>query len=260
MMISLKRFAIIDGRIYYQDKSADIDASLEGFNLELAGDFSMEETEIQLSTGIDRLNAKMGGIRYMRDGVFHLDLLAAANMVEQRYTLKENMISLNGLALGVEGEMVMLEEGAMDMDLKFFSRETSFQTLLSLVPAIYMKDFETLKTSGNLQLDGTVSGVMKDTILPDATFNLQVTDGYFAYPDLPKDVSDVQISLQVNYKGADMDETTVDLDQFHLLLGGNPFDISLKVDHPISDMHVAGAAKGRIDFATLKDDPPGQYP
>lgn len=253
MTVSLKRFAITDGRINYKDKSADIDAALEGFNLELAGDLSMEETELQLSAGIDRLNAKMGGIRYMRDGVFHLDLLAAANMVEQRYTLKENMISLNGLALGVEGEVLMLEEGAMDMDLKFFSRETSFQTLLSLVPAIYLKDFETLKTSGNLQLEGEVSGIMKDSLLPDATLNLQVTDGYFAYPDLPKDVSDVQISMQVNYKGADMDETTVNLDRFHLLLGGNPFDLSLKVDHPISDMHVLGVAKGQIDFATLKD-------
>ncbi len=137
--------------------------------------------------------------------------------------------------------------------LKFFSRETSFQTLLSLVPAIYLKDFESLKTSGNLQLDGMLSGVMKDSLLPDAKLNLQVSDGYFAYPDLPKDVSDVQISLKVDYKGADMDETLVDLELFHLLLGGNPFDLSMKVDHPVSDMHVAGKAKGSIDFASLQD-------
>jgi len=80
-----------------------------------------------------------------------------------------------------------------------------------------------------------------------------VKDGYFAYPDLPKDVSDVQISLNVDYKGSDMDQSLVRLEQFHLLLGGNPFDMHMLIDHPVSDMHVAGRAEGVIDFASLQD-------
>jgi vacuolar-type H+-ATPase subunit H len=253
MSVSLKRFAISGGRIYYVDQTSDIDASLEGFSLELRGDFSVEQTELKLSSDVDRINAKMGGIRYLKDAVFELDLLAAANMVENRYTLKENLITLNGLTLGTEGEVLLMDGGAMDLDLRFFSRETSFKTLLSLVPAVYLQDFESLETSGSLQLDGTVSGIMKDTILPDLTLSLQVKDGYFSYPDLPRDVSDVQIALNLDYKGADMDASRVDLVQLHLLLGGNPFDMVMQVDHPISDMHVAGRVEGIIDFATLKD-------
>ena len=253
MSVSLKRLAILDGRIYYIDKEAGVDASLEGFSLELRGDFSMEETQVQLSAGIEAINARMGGIRYMKDGSFEIELLAAANMVENRYTLENNLITINGLSLGAEGDVTLMDEGAMDLDLSFFSRETSFRTLLSLVPAIYLQDFEALNTSGNLQLEGRVTGIMKDSILPDITLRLMVTDGYFAYPDLPKDVSDVQLTLDVDYKGANMDATTVNLERFHLLLGGNPFDMNLTIDHPVSDMHVAGEAKGRIDFASLKD-------
>ncbi|MDF1574340.1 MAG: AsmA-like C-terminal region-containing protein [Bacteroidales bacterium] len=253
LSVSLKRFAITDGRIYYLDETVDMETSLEGFQMELRGDLSMEQTELIISGGIDRINAKMDGIRYLRDGVFKLDLIVAANLAENRYSLKENLISLNGLTLGVEGDVLLLDDDAMELDLKFFSRETTFKTLLSLVPAIYLQDFESLKTSGTLQLDGTVSGVMKDSILPDATLNLQVRDGYFSYPDLPRDVSDVRISLMVDYRGADMDKTLVDLQNFHLLLGGNPFDLSMQVDHPISDMHVAGKAIGSIDFASLQD-------
>ncbi|MCK5067816.1 MAG: AsmA family protein [Bacteroidales bacterium] len=253
MTLSLKRFAILDGRIYYLDQNSAIDASLEGFNLELQGNFSMDETQMQLSAGIEKINARMGGVRYMKDGNFDMQIEAAANMVENRYTLEKNLISLNGLTLGAEGEVTLMDEGAMAMDLRFFSKETSFHTLLSLVPAIYLKDFESLKTSGKLQLEGTVTGTMKDSILPDATLKLRVTDGYFAYPDLPKDVTDVQVALNVDYKGTNMDATTVNLERFHLLLGGNPFDLNLKVDHPVSDMHVAGVARGTIDFASLKD-------
>ena len=46
-----------------------MDASLEGFHMELRGDLSMEQTDLLISGGIDRINAKMEGIRYLRDGV-----------------------------------------------------------------------------------------------------------------------------------------------------------------------------------------------
>ena len=253
MGVSLKRFAIRSGRIFYNDAVMGVDASMEDFNLELAGDFSMEETQLELDVDVNLINARFGGIRYMRDGSFGLDLVAAANMVENRYSMLENEIRLNGLVLGTEGEVVMLDDGGMDMDLRFFTKQTSFQTLLSMVPAIYLQDFSSLETRGALALEGSVSGVMKDSLLPDATLTLQVSDGYFSYPDLPGDVSDVQIRLVADYDGREMDRTTVDLEKFHLLLGGNPFDVSLHVDHPVSDMHVIGAVKGLIDFASLQD-------
>ncbi len=253
MGLTLQRFAISEGRVYYKDESTDVDVSMEGFNLELTGDFSMDQTEATLKLMIGRINAKYGGIRYMKDGSFGLDMVAAANMIDNVYTLRKNQITLNGLVLGAEGVVALMEDGGMEMDLRFFSRETSFHTILSMVPAIYLKEFETLKTSGNLKLDGSVTGIMKDSILPDVKLYLVVADGYFAYPDLPKDVSDVQIRLNVDYRGADMDKTTVDLDEFHMLLGGNPFDMNLHVANPISDMHVSGKAVGMIDFASLQD-------
>ncbi len=256
LTVSLQRFAIVDGRVSYTDAAMDVEAELSDVDMELRGDFSMEETELELVLNLQGINAKYGGIRYMKDGNLGLDLITAANMVENRYTLKKNEINLNGLVLGAEGEVTVLENGALDMDLQFFSRETSFHTLLSMVPAIYLKDFESLKTSGNLLLEGSIKGIMVDSLLPDAALVLQVTDGYFAYPDLPKDVSDVQIELKVDYRGTDMDATTVVLERFHLLLGGNPFDLTLQVDHPISDMHVAGEAMGMIDFASLQDAVP----
>jgi len=253
MGVSLKRVAIRQGRIYYSDQGSSMDASLEGLNLELKGDLSAEQSEVSLSTGADRLNLKMGAIRYLRDAVLQLELQAAADLVENRFTLEKNLISLNGLELGVEGDVLMKEGGGMVMDLTLFSRETSFKTILSLVPAVYLQDFESVETSGNLQLDARITGVMNDSVFPDAQLSLLVEDGYFSYPDLPKDVSDIQISLNVDYKGADMDASKVQLANLHFQLGGNPFDLNMLVDHPQSDMHVAGSTRGVIDFSTLKD-------
>ncbi len=180
-------------------------------------------------------------------------LHAAVNLLENRYTILENEMMINNLVLGTRGEVLLLEDGAMDLDISFFSKKTSFQTLLSLIPAIYLSDFESLEASGSLVLEGDVKGIMADSLMPDVLVKLEVTDGYFSYPELPKDVSDVQIKMVANYDGKNTDQTTVDVEKFHLLMAGNPFDIKLRVDHPISDMHVAGEMKGIIDFGSLKD-------
>ncbi len=251
--VSLERFAIMHARIQYRDEAGDLFASIGDLSLEVSGDLGMEQTDVTVAMDIRDLDAISGGISYMKKGTVAMDLVAAADMVNSVYTLKKNEIRINGLVLGAEGTLTMPEDGSIIPDIHFFTRETSFQTLLSMVPAIYLQDFESLETSGKLALEGTVEGVMKDSIMPDATLKLSVTDGFFSYPDLPKDVSDVQINLDVNYKGSDMDATTVNMDKFHMLLGGNPFDMTLQVDHPFSDMHVAGMVKGMIDFATLSD-------
>lgn len=253
MSLKLNRLAIQKGRIYYHDQAGDIEASLEDFNLELSGDFSASLSELTLRTDIDKVTATLGGTPYLRDANFHLLVVAAADLEKGVYTLKDNLITLNGLSLGAKGVVRMEDDGSMDLDLVYFSKETSFKTLLSLVPAVYLQDFESLKTSGELKLDGIVKGQMKDSILPDVTLHLQVIEGYFAYPDLPENVSDVNISLEANYSGKNMDESTVNLKGFHFVIAGNPFDVSLQADHPVSDLHVSGSAVGLINLSSLKD-------
>jgi len=250
---ALKNFKIRSGRILYEDLSSGTKAALSELNLDLSGDFAMDLTRLDLRVDVGAMNARYGGVGYLKDAVFAMDLSAEADLLKNQYTLHENEIRLNGLVLGAEGVVTLLEEEAVDLDLNFFSKETDFQALLSMVPAIYLKNFESVKTSGQLQLEGSVKGVMKDSLMPDVYLVLQVSDGYFAYPGLPKDVSEVQIHVALDYKGTDMDATTVDVKQFHLMLGSNPFELSAHMDHPISDMHVAGEAKGLIDFAGLKD-------
>lgn len=253
VQVSLESFAIHKGVIRYRDQSQDLEASLEGFEFELKGDLSLRETILEVQLAIEKVNAGMGGVRYLRDANLALNLDAAANLETQQFALLDNEIRINALVMGVEGEVRMLDDAGMDLDLDFFTRETSFRTLLSLVPAIYLKDFELVETRGSLELTASIEGTMRDSLMPDAQLNLVVKDGFFAYPDLPKDVSDVQIVLTAMYDGADMDQSTVHLERFFLQLGGNPFEARMDVAHPLSDMHVAGAVKGLIDFASLKD-------
>ena len=58
-----------------------------------------------------------------------------------------------------------MPEDDIDMDLTFKSRNNSFKSLISLIPGIYMNDFSDLKTSGELNFNGAISGRYNDDFI-----------------------------------------------------------------------------------------------
>ncbi len=84
MNVSLENFTIRDGQIYYRDAMMGAEAVMETVNLDLSGDFSASQTDLKLSFGIDGLDAWHGGIPYMKKGRVEVDLIAAADLLENR--------------------------------------------------------------------------------------------------------------------------------------------------------------------------------
>jgi uncharacterized protein involved in outer membrane biogenesis len=253
MVFSLKKLVVSGGSLQYLDRASGLDVSVASMDLNLRGDFSADLTELALFLEMQDLDAVVKGIRYMNGGRVTLDLQADADLIENTYNLTKNELSLNDLALEVSGSFALHDDAGVFMDLQYRTKETSFQTLLSLIPAIYRNEYESLRTEGNFTLEGEIIGTLKDTLQPDVTAALLVTDGSFAYPDLPRDVSDVQMNLSVDYKGTDRDASLLEIEKLHFQLGEDPFDMRLYVAHPFSDMHVSGAAVGTIDFSSIGD-------
>ena len=52
----------------------------------------------------------------------------------------------------------------IETDLQFGTEQTSFKTLLSLVPAVYMNDYADLKASGDFTMSGSAKGVYSDAV------------------------------------------------------------------------------------------------
>ena len=86
MSIALQNLIIHKGRIFYEDQASRTWATLEDFNLKLSGDFSKDLTQLDLRADVSKLNASQGGIRYLKDSQLAVDLLAEANMLENKYT------------------------------------------------------------------------------------------------------------------------------------------------------------------------------
>ncbi len=251
--IALKSFKIENANISYTDEESGMMASLEDYNFELSGDFSQQYSTLLINTSADKLNFVMDGIRYLKDVALNIHLNVDANLKDNIYVLQENSLALNELTLTIDGQVEMPDSADMIFDLSYATSNTSFKTLLSLVPAIYLNDFSDLETTGKLALNGTVKGNLGEDVTPNVKGKLSVQNAMFNYPDLPKKAENINIDVDYYYDGRQMDNTTVDVNKFHVELGSNPIDLTLNLRTPISDPFINGKLTADIDLGTLTD-------
>jgi hypothetical protein len=251
--IALKKFIIADANIRYYDESSGMEASLKDFDFDLSGDFSQKFSTLIINSSTEELNFVLGGIRYLRDVALNIFINVDANLEDNVFVLQENSFGLNDFILTIDGKLEMPEDEDMALDMTYATNNADFKTLLSLVPAIYMRDFADLKTTGSLVLNGSIKGNVGENVNPDVDGELLVQNATFSYPDLPKNADNINIDIAYFYDGKQMDNTTVDVNKFHVELGGNPIDLSMNLRTPISDPFINSAIDAKLDLSTLSD-------
>jgi len=252
MKIQLKKVALLNSSISYVDYESDMQAYLKNMNFDLKGDMTMSETDMQMSINIGDFTFVMEGMKYLNKAVIDSKIDMLANLDNMKFTFRENHFSINDLKLNFTG-MVAMPGDDIEADIQFGTPQTSFKTLLSLIPAIYMSDYADLKTSGEFALSGSAKGVYSDadSTMPDITLAMSVQNGLISYPDLPEQIKNINIKSDVYVDGKDLDKTTVAVDLFHIEMAGSPFDMTFALKTPMSDPDFKGSMIGRIDLSAL---------
>ena len=250
--MGLEKFEIKNGYIVYDDATMDFYTELYNMNHTLSGDFTSDNFVLETLTEIEKFTMNYGGVAYMNKVKTRIKADMDADMPNFKFTFKDNEFSFNELTLGLDGFFAMPKDD-MDMDLKFKANQTEFKNILSLVPGVYTADFANVKTSGSLSLDGFAKGIYNDTKMPAFGCKLLVKDAMFQYPALPKSATNIQVDLLVDNKTGDPDATVIDLNKFHVDLGGNPIDAVMHVSTPVSDANINAKVLAKINLATMKD-------
>jgi hypothetical protein len=251
--VALKSFRIENGRISYDDRQGNMFTSLAGLNFDMSGDLSEDFASLLINSTAQKLNFVMDGIKYLKDVALKVNMDVDANMKDMVFKLKENSFGLNDLVLKLDGTCEIPDSADMKFDMAFATNNTDFKTLLSLVPAIYTNDYKDVKASGTLALNGTIKGALGDVVTPDVKGKLVVQNAKFSYPDLPKTAENINIDMDYFYDGTQMDNTTIDVNKFHIEMGGNPVDITLNLKTPISDPFINSQINANLDLATITD-------
>jgi len=153
MKVLLRKFEIKKSSISYSDASMALDASLKDFNFNLKGNMTLSETDLKMTLNIAEATVIMDGVKYLNRAVLDSKIDMLANLDSMKFTLGKNHFSINNLMLNFSG-MFAMPGNDIKADLLFGTNKTSFKTLLSLVPSVYMSGYEDLKTSGEFTLSG----------------------------------------------------------------------------------------------------------
>jgi hypothetical protein len=245
--VYLDKVSISDAHFVYDDAEIPTMLLLDGLTGTLSGDMTADITTLDINALCKDLTVDYDGVRYMSKINAELKTVLASDLSTWTFTFKDGNMRLNDLNIKADGFFAMPEEG-YKMDIKFAAKENTFKAFLSLIPAIYSKDFDNLQTSGSMAFDGSVKGLYSDTSIPAFAINLKVANGMFSYPGLPGKVSDINLQAAIANPDGVMDHTTVEVSRMHLSMMQNPVDITLSLRTPVSDPDINATVKGTLNL------------
>lgn len=231
---ALRTMKVENGRLVYDDITFPMLLDVRGLDMKVSGDLALDFTDLIAEATASAINVDYDGIRYMNKATAELSSKIGADLVNWKFTFEDAKLRINELDLLASGFFAMPDEG-YDMDIDFEAPKSDFRSILSLVPAVYSKDFASVQTEGNLAFKGFVKGLYSDETMPGFGLNLKVENAMFRYPDLPEAVKNIAIAADISNASGDPDATIIDVSRMHLEMGGNPVDIRLYASTPVSD-------------------------
>jgi len=248
--IALKKITIEQADIKYDDRQSKMMANIRKLNFSGAGDLTTDVFDFETKTGIDSVFFSMDGLTYANNLSFAAKVDINIDQKNSSYTFRENEFKINDLKLAFDGNVRLPEDSSIAMDITFKAIETQFRNILSLVPGVYTKDFEQLKTEGTLALDGKVKGKLIGERYPEFLVNLKIANGFLQYPDLPAPVKNIQVDVTASNATPNLETTEIHLNKFHAELENNPIDAKAHVVG-LSNPMVDASVKARVQLERL---------
>lgn len=236
----------------YDDRKGNIYAEVLNLTAKGAGDLGSQHTILKWESDIESVTYKMNNIPFLNRASLYTKMDIDADLVNQKYTLQKNEIRLNAIRAGVDGWLSFHNPG-IEMDLKLLTADVGFKEILSLIPAIYTKEFNSLHTDGTVTLAAEAKGVMRGDTLPQFNATMDVKNAMFRYPSLPSGVDQINIHASAKNPGGSADLTEITVNPFNFRMAGNPFSAVVEIKSPASDAAFHAEAKGTLDLGKIKE-------
>ena len=249
--LNLQRYAIHNGYLEYRDEAGNMRTEIVNLEHEGKGDFTSVLFTLITKTSADAITFNYGGITYLSKAKASIDADVEVDTKTNKYSFKTDKISVNNLKITTGGFFQLVNDSVYDMDISFDAPSTAFKDILSLIPAVFLRDFASIKTDGKAVFNGFVKGTYSSTEIPAYRINLDIKNGFFQYPDLPKPVKNIHLVVKVHNPDGITDHTVINIPKGHVELGNDPFDFRLLVKDPISNPFIDAAAKGKLDLSRI---------
>jgi hypothetical protein len=253
--LAIDEYAISNGRITFQDEPNQMLVKIAGLQHNGKGDFAKTNFVLSTMTQIAGLTLESRGINYLNKAEASVKADIEVDTEQKKFTFKQNEVRLNELVLNFNGWLKSVGD-TMEMDVTFGAPQVELKNILSMIPAVFQKNFADLKSEGQISLNGKVKGISSKSAIPAFDVALLVKNGILQYSQLPTAVSDIGIDLDIQNPGKTMDQTVVQLKKLHLKVLDESFESAAIIKTPISDPYLDASFNGKFNLGEL----PNIYP
>ncbi len=239
-------------KVYYTDESTKMHLHVNPLDMALSGNLSADETTIKTEVSAGDITFTSEGETLAAGIEATLRAAVKADLANNKFTLSDNLLTVNSVKARLDG-WVQLDGDDIVTDITLDCSDNDFKDILSVVPALYTKDFADLTAAGDVSLKAWVRGRMSGENYPAFALDLTVDNGSFKYAALPKSVSDIVTTLAIRNAGGSLDNTSVDLSRFGASLAGQHIGATLTASTPVSDLAFNAAVNGTIDLGAIKE-------
>ena len=253
-IMNLEKYEIINGVLSYHDKASHMRVSASDIDHAGSGNFRNEKFDVATKTSMSNLNVSMEGTNYLTRARAEADATIAVDLATGSYTLKENTLSVNAMDVHVDG-YVQVRPADMMMDLTFATPNENAKSIMSIIPGVYTANFDDVKAEGTATFSGKVKGLYNGQkgIMPAIDLKTSIKDGKLRYPALPKEVSEINVAIDITAEQGNYDDMVVNIPTFALRLGDNPISGQLVTSNVSRDPQVAGMLQGTVKLEDWKD-------
>jgi len=258
-ILDLDKYEINESKITYIDQESDLKIVIDELDHSGKGRFTEDIYDLDTYSESGSMTVISSGVRYIRAAKAKLDAIVNINLPNEKYTLRNNKLTLNELNLEANGH-VQMKGDDMYVDAKIKGLEDNFRSYLSVVPHAYIDQFTNVATEGKGALTANIKGnynSVKD-IFPAIDFDLKISDAFVKYNNMPNAVEDIFANIQIDAKEGNYSDLVVNIPTIKARVGDDPIEGKLVISDSTGDPNLNGFLKANIDLRNWKSAIPSE--
>lgn len=249
--LQLRRIAISNGKITFDDRQSGLYTSLDSLNLNLRGDLSAARSDITTSLSFQRGILWHGGELLFSKISFSVKADATLDTTAHLLTVRQAEVELNRLRCATTGHI-----SQDSIDIKLSLSVPSLATVMELIPPTILRRDIKLTTQGEVTLLGNIRGGYRNGATPISEASLKIADASARYKGLPYSIDLLSAEASARLDLSRQSASYLHIQRFRFKGASTDITLNLNLDDILRQPRVKSSIKGTVNLTELSQTLP----
>jgi hypothetical protein len=233
--------------LQYNDLASKLNTVINNLSANISGTITPDSISAIVKIDRSEISFDFEGEKYLQKALIRLELPFDFKPSQQFIRLKDARASINELELSMNGTIendTIKQDIITDISYKFAFWPV--KDLLTLVPSSFQKYLEGIDVDGILSSQGSIKGILNNSVMPLMDIHLQMEKGNLKYAGFPLPLHDIDGDITF-YSDLKTDALSfVRINRFNAKTPQSTIEIKGMVNHIFTDIHCDLTTNARL--------------